>query len=241
MNIEPFEWYSPNLGRVMQGMRYGHWGPPILYFPTSGGGHTEFDYYRLQDDVWPFTEAGRCQFFVIDGNSKQSWYNRSIHPRHRVEGHLAYERFVIDEAVPFMRHAAGNDVMACMGFSFGGYYAANTLLRYPQVFRLALTIGGVYDVTDHLDGYFDQDVYFNNPMSYVPNLDDPWYRSQIGHTSHLALWGGAADQFLQSTLDFHRVLVEKGIPHDYDIWGHPFGHNERWWKVQVPVWVGQHY
>ncbi|MCR4317921.1 MAG: alpha/beta hydrolase-fold protein [Planctomycetes bacterium] len=241
MHIEKFSWFTHRLEKDMVIMRYGHYGPGLLYFPTSGGGHTEFDYYRMQDDAWPFIRDGRVQVFVVDGYAKTSWYNDHLHPRKKIEGHLAYESYVINEVVPFIYNVTKNDYLGCMGASFGGYYAINSLFRYPQIFKTALSLGGVFDITSHLDGYTDEDVYFNNPAWYVRNLDDPFYRSRIGHSAIPCLWGGVWDQFIQSTYDFHELLNSKGIPHDYDVWGPPFGHNEKWWKIQLPVWLDRYY
>lgn len=33
-------------------------------------------------------------------------------------------------------------------------------------------MSGDYNLQSYTQGYFDQDVYFNNPMAYLPNLND---------------------------------------------------------------------
>ena len=46
MHKERHEWHAPSLGRPMGLIWYGHWGRPVLAFPTSKGhaiaptGHT---------------------------------------------------------------------------------------------------------------------------------------------------------------------------------------------------------
>lgn len=241
MNIENFSWYSPRLNEEMEIIRYGHWGPPIIYFPTSGGHCGEFNYYRLQDDVWQWTESGKCQFFAIDGFSMQSWYNRNIHPYHRVQGHLAYENYVIHELIPFVKHIARNDYIGCIGFSFGAYYSVNMICKHPDVFKIALAIGGVYDIKGYLDGYYDMDVYFNNPVDYLSHLDGGWHKDMLNSSSLIVLMGGENDQFIQSTYDLHNILTQKNIRHVYDIWKAPCDHHEFWWKKQVPHFLSWAY
>jgi esterase/lipase superfamily enzyme len=33
-------------------------------------------------------------------------------------------------------------------------------------------MSGVYDLTEYTKGHYDDDVYFNSPMHYMPNLTD---------------------------------------------------------------------
>jgi len=241
MNIEHFQWYSNRVGVDMHIIRYGHWGPPMIYFPTSGGGHTEFDYYRLQDDTWWFIENGKIQFFAIDGYSWNSWYNRGLHPAEKVRNHIRYEKYVIEELIPFIRNVARNDYIGCMGASFGGYLVMNTTFKHPEIFKFALALGGVFDISDFLGGYHDDNVYFNNPVEYIPNLTDPYYLNQLGHTTKLVLMCGENDKFLSSTIEFHNILKRKGIPHHYEVWPAPCDHHEFWWKKQIPYILGKYY
>jgi len=41
MRTEYHRWYSGRVGREMGLVVYGHWGPPMLVFPTSGGDEWE--------------------------------------------------------------------------------------------------------------------------------------------------------------------------------------------------------
>ena len=41
MRTDYHRWYSHRLGRELGIVVYGHWGPPLLTFPTSGGDEWE--------------------------------------------------------------------------------------------------------------------------------------------------------------------------------------------------------
>src|SRR5205085_8144532 len=43
VNREHHWWHSQRLGRDMGLAVYGHWGPPMIVFPTSGGDEWEFE------------------------------------------------------------------------------------------------------------------------------------------------------------------------------------------------------
>ena len=43
MHKEYHRRHSPRLGREMGIVVYGHWGPPLLAFPTSGGDEWEHE------------------------------------------------------------------------------------------------------------------------------------------------------------------------------------------------------
>ncbi|MBI2264058.1 MAG: hypothetical protein HYU64_02615 [Armatimonadetes bacterium] len=233
MHVRHHHWYSPNVSEEMNVMRYGNAGVPILYFPTAGGGFDEFDYYRLQDDIRPWAEEGRIQLFSIDGFGRQTWYNDRLHPCERVQGHLVYEKYVIREVAPFILHLTQKESIGCLGASFGGYYALNTACRYPDFFLWSLSLGGMFDIRRHLNGYHDMDVYFSNPVEYLPNLMDPYYRSRLGYTIKIVLVSGEADKFRQDTEEMHGILSRLGIPHHCEIWDHPCRHHEYWWKKQI--------
>ena len=43
MQREYQRWYTGRLGRDMGVVAYGHWGTPLLAFPTSGGDEWELE------------------------------------------------------------------------------------------------------------------------------------------------------------------------------------------------------
>ncbi len=48
MHTEMHGWHSSRLGRHMGVVVYGHYGPPLLGFPTSGGDEWELDTTGMQ-------------------------------------------------------------------------------------------------------------------------------------------------------------------------------------------------
>ena len=78
MKVEHHVWHSPRLGRDMGIRVYGHWGPPMLVFPTSGGDEWEFEGQGMLDALGHHVDGGRLKLFCVNSVNNQSWYDREI-------------------------------------------------------------------------------------------------------------------------------------------------------------------
>ena len=127
--------------------------------------------------------------------------------------------------------------IAVTGVSFGAYHAANFALKHAHVFPLALCQSGVYDVSVVAGGERGDAVYFNNPADYVGALGGDHLDWLRGHVHLLLLCGQGAWEdstgALESTRRFARLLGEKGIPHELDVWGHDVPHDWPAWRAQI--------
>ncbi len=168
MNREYHKWYSPRLGRDMELLVFGHAGLPVMVFPTSGGRFYEFEDRHMISAVWDRIEAGHLQFYCVDSVDMESWYNRNVPPRWRIARHVQYDDYLIHEVVPLIRQKNQDSHLVALGCSFGGYHALNIALRHPDVFTGMLSMSGAFDTTNFLNGYYDQDVYYNQPTHFLP-------------------------------------------------------------------------
>lgn len=114
--------------------RYGYSGMPVLVFPSSGGSHNEFADFGMIDAAKDFIEAGRVQFFTLSSIDGESWLaNKSMHDR--ALAHNQYDKYIIEEAIPFIKHkTVWFDPMMTTGCSMGAFHAVNFYLRHPDVF-----------------------------------------------------------------------------------------------------------
>ena len=74
--------------------------------------------------------------------------------------------------------------MWTMGASLGAYHAANTLFHYPHLVKRCFALSGIYDLRDFMDGIYDDNFYFHNPVDYMANLTDPWLLGPAGDLRH---------------------------------------------------------
>ena len=149
----------------------------------------------------------------------ESWYNRHAHPRQRVLRHLKYEDYILNDVVPLVRHLTWRDTLGVTGCSFGAYHAMAFALRYPYTFSSCVTMGGAFDIRRFLGGYFDEDCYFLDPLSFLPGLSDGYYLDQYRRNKWVLVTGDH-DICRGANEAFSGLLGAKGIAHALHVWNH---------------------
>jgi esterase/lipase superfamily enzyme len=228
MNREYHKWWSPSLHREMELLVFGHGGMPMLVYPTSMGRFFEYEDRGMIRAIWRRFAEGHVQAFCVDSVDTESLYNRHIHPRHRIERHMHYENYILHEVLPFIRARNPASALAVTGCSFGGYHAANFAFRHPELVSHLISMSGAFDIHDRLDGYYDNDCYFNCPVDYLPNLHDDWYLSRF-RSMRIVLGTSDWDICQDANWRMAGMLHAKGVPHWLDVW--QGGHVHDW-----PLW-----
>lgn len=223
------KWYSQNLGREIVTLSFGTRGYPIMLFPTSLGSYNENRDFKLIDSVAWFLDEGLVKIYCPDGIDSMSWYNKNIHPAERVKNHIWYDQFLLQELVPLMQQETGVHRIATAGCSFGGYHATNFAFRHPEVVKYVFTMGAAFDIKNQLDGYYDDNVYFNNPPDFLPDAQNSFFNDMF-----VALGTGTRDMCWEANEKMAAVLKTKGInhwldvrperPHDWPAWREMFPH-----------------
>src|SRR5690606_7567447 len=96
-----FGWKSPRLGLHMPIVRYGHWGPAILLFPTAGGDFLEAERMFFIKAIEPALFAGKLQVFSIDSINPYAWTSKLPIP-HKARNTALYSGYVEEEVVPYI-------------------------------------------------------------------------------------------------------------------------------------------
>jgi esterase/lipase superfamily enzyme len=228
-------------GWTGQVVAHGHYGRPVLVFPSEGGSAWDFENNGLLEAVRWMLDTGRVKIYCVDSADGYTWSDRSVSHEERAQRHDAYERWILDQVLPWVDDdCAGHasDVIA-LGCSLGAFHAANIALRHAHLFPRALCLSGSYDPGEwHGWGERGTAAYFHNPIDYVANLNGDhlaWLRSRV----HLTLvvgqgaWEIDPTRALPSTRRFADVLSSKGIPHELDVWGYDFPHDWPSWRAQI--------
>jgi len=239
MKHEYRRWFSPRLHRDMGVNVYGHYGHPILVFPTSGGDEHEYAGQGMIDALQHPIEAGKVKFFCIGSVNNDSWYNKEANPRHRSYVQAIYDTYVASEVVPFIWDNCNTPgiPITTTGASFGAYHSANSLLKHPDLFCRCLALSGVYDIKRFMDGDYDDNCYFNNPVDYMANLADPWYLERLSQCDIRLVTGCGPYEDSRPTYELSAVLSRRGIPHSVDDWGADGGHDWPFWKREMSVYL----
>ena len=82
-------------------------------------------------------------------------------------------------------------------------------------------------------GYYNDDIYFNNPSDYAVNLHDPTIRSLLSNCSINIICGQGPWEHVEWSTDIAARLGAAGIRHNLDLWGHDVSHDWPWWKKEL--------
>jgi esterase/lipase superfamily enzyme len=239
MQTEHHHWYSHRLGRELGVAVFGHWGPPLLTFPTSGGDEWEYERQGLVGALADLVEAGRVKLFCANSNHRDSFANEAAHPRHRSWMQAQYDAYVSQELFPFIRtHCRDERIgIGTMGASLGAYHAANTLFKHPDVVKRCYALSGVFDMKRFMGGEYDDNFYFNNPVDYLANMTDPGTLAHLASCEiHIATGSGPWEQRGEADRLSH-ILTRRGIAHHLDDWGPLGGHDWLYWKNQMRTYL----
>ena len=207
---------------------FGNTGFPVIVFPTSRARYYQAKDFGLINAATNLIDSGKIKIYCPDSIDNDSWYNKNIHPAERVKNQITYEEVILNDVIEFAFQDTGFDKVALAGCSFGGYHSSNIAFRHPDKVGYLFTMGGASNIKRFLDGYYDDNCYFNNPPDYLPNLSDEWYLYRIKKMG-IILGTGDSDMCLDENKILSDILNKKHIPHCLDLRKNT-GHDWNWWK-----------
>lgn len=238
-----FGWRSPRLGLDMPIVRYGSSGHPLLLLPTAAADFLENERFFLIKAIEPLIFAGKVQVFSIDSINKHAWMNPRLPVPEKARRQALYAGYIEEEVVPHVRRTLGDPSarLGISGASFGAFHAANQFFRRPDLFDTLIAMSGFYDLgPDYLDGFSNDDVYYNNPMWFVRALSHDATLDTLRAQSQIFLLTGQGRwEAPEATRRFARLLGEREIPHVLDEWGFDVDHDWPWWRRMLPHVLGE--
>ena len=219
---------------------YGHYGRPVLVFPSEAGRAWDFENNGMVGAVAHLVDEGRVKLYCVDSLDAYSWADNSAPTEERARRHSVYMSWLVDKAVPWIADdCSGRLDLITLGCSLGAYHAVHFALQRADLSPLAIGLSGNYDVNAWRSwGERGDATYFANPSDYVANLHGDhldWLRERL---SVLLVCGQGAWETdptgsLPSTRHFGDLLRSKGIRCEVDLWGHDVAHDWPWWQREL--------
>jgi S-formylglutathione hydrolase FrmB len=187
---------------------------PVLYLLHGYSGDC-IGYYFHIPDLQELAD-GHQMILVCPDGGYNSWYlDAPADPKCR------YETFISSELVGFIDShypsRPDRSSRAIAGLSMGGYGALFNAIRHPDVFGAAGSMSGGMDFSP-----FPTQWELGERLGNYLHHKKVWKRyslvnmvGQIDKDLSLIIDVGVDDFFLNVNRNFHRKLLEAGVPHDY--------------------------
>jgi len=236
------KWFSPHLQREMELLVYGKEGTPVILFPTRMARFYDYEDWGVIEAIEKKISSEKIQVFCFDSVDEESFYCKSIPPAERIKRHYHFEKYVLDELIPFIHNQNNNPHLFLAGCSFGAYHSVNLAFRYPHLFKKVIGMSGRYDLTiqlnyfnDLFEGYWDEDIYFNMPGQYIHNLTNEELIKALQNLE-IIFAIGKEDAFLENNLQLSKSLWDRNIPNIMHI-QEGEAHKAKYWGELLNIYL----
>lgn len=234
-------WRSERLGREVSMVRWGHFGQPVLMFPTAGGDCEEVERWHMIDVLRPLIDAGTIKVYSCDSVAGQALVTGEGTPRHRMWLQNQFHQYIRHEVVPAIRTDCKDPALEvwAAGASFGAFHAVAAVCRFPDVFARGLALSGTYDLRRFFRARpdeFTDEFWVSSPLHFVPTLDGRHLDVLRTRTILMPSGEGRAEDIGESWA-MARVLGAKGIPNRVDSWGRDWPHDWQTWRKMMPQYL----
>ncbi len=226
-------WLSDRMQQPISLARWGHFGTPVLVFPTAGGDAEEIERNHLVGACGDLVESGRVKLYSCDSVAGRALATFAGTPAYRMWLLNQFHQAVVNEVLPAIYADLGGQRprVVTAGASIGAFNAVAVLCRYPDVFEAAIGMSGTYRLQRFLDEQFSDDLYFASPLDFLPGLEGPQLDTLRQRRVILASGEGAWEDIGESWA-MADALGSKGVPNRVDSWGPEFEHDwATWWRM----------
>ena len=234
MHREYHRWWSNDLQRDMELLCFGHAGTQDLGLP-----YFRWDAFLSTKTTrwlppWPTGwRTAQLQIYCVDSVDGESWYNKRAHPYWRVQRHLQYERYIINDVLPLMWNKNWTPRTIVTGCSFGAYHAVNFAFRHPEWSPAASPWAArSTSRASSMAGTARMCTSTIRPTT-LANCTDGWKYNHI----RTVLATGEWDMCWEKNEKFAAILRARGIRHELYVWGDRSYHDWPWWRPMARMYL----
>lgn len=233
-------WWSGRLHRDMALARWGHYGQPVLLFPTAGGDAEEAERMGLIGALAPLIEAGRIKVYSPDSAAGRAIAAREGSDAHRTWLLDQFHEYVAHELVPAIRADCGGAALEVVaaGSSIGAFNAVAVTCRYPWLFRAALGMSGTYDLEGLVGFRGDHAYYWCSPLAFLSGLEGPAL-DLLRRRFVLMAYGEGRWESPEETWRMADALGARGVPNRVVPWGPEWDHDWASWRRMLPLYLDE--
>lgn len=240
MQKDVTRWYSPRVEQEMPLVRWGHYGTPVLVFPTAGGDAEEIERFLMIRVLEPLIEGGRIKVYSTDSIAGRAWFSGQHSAEYCSLLQNRFDEFIYREVTPAIRtDCRSEDIeIIAAGASIGAFNAVATVCRHPDAYRMAIAMSGTFDLSKYLEGRMNDNFYFSSPLHFLPGLEGEQLERLRTRFILLPSGEGRWEDIGESWRMAH-VLGAKGIPNRVDPWGPQWDHDWQTWREMLPKYLDE--
>ena len=242
MQKQHWHWNTERLPEPARVVRWGHYGTPLLLFPTAGGDYEEVERFHLVGAVAELIDAGRIKVYSIDSVAGKHWVRGGEPPEYCSRVQNLFDAFVYHEVAALIRsdcQTPGLEIIAA-GASIGAFNAAATVCRHPDAFRLAIAMSGTFDLSKYLNGRMNLDFYYSSPLHYLPSLEEGPQLARLRQRLILLPTGQGQWEDVGESWRLADLLGARGVPNRVDLWGREWDHDWGTWRAMLPKYLEEY-
>ncbi len=240
MKKDVTRWYTQRLEQHVQLVRWGHYGTPVLLFPTAGGDAEEVERFHLVRVLEPLINEGRIKVYSTDSIAGRTWISGDHSAEFCSRVQNLFDAFIYEEVTPAIRADCSSEEIEVIaaGASIGAFNAVATVCRHPDAYRMAIGMSGTYDLSKYLEGRMYSDFYFSSPVHYLPDLEGP--QLDMLRTRFILLPTGEGNyEDVGESWRLARILGARGVPNRVDPWGAEWHHDWVTWREMLPKYLAE--
>lgn len=241
MQKETWTWTSGHLSEPARLARWGHYGAPVLLFPSAGGDYEEAERFGLVQSLAWLVNDGRIKLYSVDGSAVGNWLRATLPPEECAHRQTQYDAFIREEVVPRVRRDCQNDQLELVvaGVAFGAFQAVASLTLHPDAFRVAIGLSGIYDLSGYLRGARSGDYNRSAPLSFLPGLIEGPRLQQLRTRQVVLETGEGLLEQPEQSRQLAEVLQSKGIPCSLRLRGPGRNHDWQSWRELLPACLAE--
>src|ERR1700745_1159844 len=103
MKKQAWTWTTPRLAEPARLVRWGHYGTPVLIFPTAGGDFEEIERFHLVGALGALIDQGPIQAYCVDGFCVRAWLSARPASRDAAQLLESYDALLCEDVVRLIR------------------------------------------------------------------------------------------------------------------------------------------
>lgn len=197
---------------------FGNYGFVLMMFPTQGDNFNNSEEGKIVDLLADFISEGFFRIVFVPTINNFFWGEERSYSREKSKILYDFNNFLVGEVITYLYKIIGRPtpIITIGCGEQAGFFAANCFFRRPDLFYGMISIDGVFDILKICSSVDESDsnIYFNNPISFLPNLNDDYWliHMKTGKDINIIASSGNSLAVEQANL-LSTILTEKSIEH----------------------------